>query len=400
MAKQTKKRFRKSKRKQSRSVKARNKKYRTTMKCRRRGRVVMQGGAPGDNKYVFMGEELRSTKDEILLSIGSIKKLSDEEIEQMISAMEPAQTAYIYSGYGLTLTLPEEQKSNIAQQVIRRQMIRGPGTLRIVSKNPEVTTQNSTITGTFQNGEVNGQGTVVWSDGDKYEGHIKSNEANGEGTFFYTGTYPGNQVTGQFENKLIIKGKGFLPLRKEGHSYVGEIERGLMHGKGTYYTPTVEEKGTFDNHNKEGEFTCTEKVGGGIWEVTYRNNVCQGEFTYKIPDKSICKGTFIDGKSHGKSTITYSNGIVYEQTYANGKMINQKLVSPAPALVPVPVPAQEQAPALVPVQAPAQGPPPAPETSRWSWKRIKKSFSKLFSRHPTETGEREQLLRVQETADV
>ena len=275
MAKQTKKRFRKSKRKQSRSLKARNNKYRTTMKSRRKGRVVMRGGAPGDNKYVFDGDNLLSSNDNTLIQKG-VQSLSDGDNVKFLIGMNVGQIAYIYSGVDLTLPpLTEELERNFNQQDIKRQMIIGRGKLVIkkMLETPELTNRSSsTITGMFENGEVSGMGTIEWFDGDKYNGIIKGNKANGQGTYRYDNTYPGKKVTGFFKDNLMTDGIGFMPC-KDGHTYEGEIRGGNMDGEGKYTSIEETLEGTFQKNKKNGVFKITYHSNGKTEERTYKDDV-------------------------------------------------------------------------------------------------------------------------------
>jgi hypothetical protein len=54
----------------------------------------------------------------------------------------------------------------------------------------------------------NGQGTITWANGDKYEGEWKDGNTHGKGTFTWA----------------------------DGDKYVGEYKDGMKHGKGTFTT--------------------------------------------------------------------------------------------------------------------------------------------------------------------
>ncbi len=72
--------------------------------------------------------------------------------------------------------------------------------------------------GEIDNGEPNGQGTFIWSDGSKYEGEFKDGKKNGQGT----------------------------ETSPDGIKYEGEWVNGKRNGQGTLTSP--------DGHKYEGEF--------------------------------------------------------------------------------------------------------------------------------------------------
>jgi hypothetical protein len=239
------------------------------MKCRRRGRVVMRGGAPGDNKYVFMEDILLSTKDTTLHSTCSIGQMPDEQIGELISAMPPGQTAYIYSGDELTLRLAEESISLLQPT---RCMINGPGRLEVTIKyeTPEDTNMNSYIIsaeevykdfrGKFVHGQFRGLGRIQWLNGDKYDGNIENNMANGLGKYSYGGRYQGNTVRGEFLNNRIQEGYGFMRFSADGATYVGEIKDRKKHGQGTItYKDGTKTSGNFENDKYIGNGTTMQQ---------------------------------------------------------------------------------------------------------------------------------------------
>jgi len=120
-------------------------------------------------------------------------------------------------------------------------------------------------------------------DGNKYVGELNNGKPHGKGTMSYT----------------------------DGNKYVGEWKNGELHGKGTYYSP-------------EGFRFVSE----------FRNDEPYGQFTVYIPDGTIIVGdakdemkiatiTFPDGniyigelnddfERHGQGKMTYSNGTTKE----------------------------------------------------------------------------------------
>jgi hypothetical protein len=204
-----------------------------------------------------MEDILLSTKDTTLHSTCSIGQMPDEQIGELISAMPPGQTAYIYSGDELTLRLAEESISLLQPT---RCMINGPGRLEVTIKyeTPEDTNMNSYIIsaeevykdfrGKFVHGQFRGLGRIQWLNGDKYDGNIENNMANGLGKYSYGGRYQGNTVRGEFLNNRIQEGYGFMRFSADGATYVGEIKDRKKHGQGTItYKDGTKTSGNFEN---------------------------------------------------------------------------------------------------------------------------------------------------------
>lgn len=102
-------------------------------------------------------------------------------------------------------------------------------------------------------GRVSGSGTVLWPNGDRYEGDLLSGRPNGKGIFKWSSgqQYEGDFVDGKpnGKGKMIFSNNGeryegdFLNgnpdgvgryFWKNGDQYQGEWKNGLKHGKGKY----------------------------------------------------------------------------------------------------------------------------------------------------------------------
>ena len=86
-----------------------------------------------------------------------------------------------------------------------------------------------TRTGCIDGNCVDGRGTYVWNDGDKYVGEFVDNKRNGSGTFTWANgdSYVGEWVDG------LANGSGTYTW-ESGHSYVGEWVDGKKNGEGTF----------------------------------------------------------------------------------------------------------------------------------------------------------------------
>ena len=94
---------------------------------------------------------------------------------------------------------------------------------------------NGHYTGEFnENGKRHGHGTYYWKNGDKFEGSWSNNNAS-YGTYHYKN---GDRYEGSVTDNgkdLIVSGRGKI-FYANGTRYVGEVDRGSLHGKGTYYS--------------------------------------------------------------------------------------------------------------------------------------------------------------------
>ena len=96
---------------------------------------------------------------------------------------------------------------------------------------------------------VNGQGTLTWTDGTKYEGEFKDDLANGQGTITWTN---GATYVGEFKDNKR-NGQGTMTY-VNGNKYVGEFKDDLFNGQGTF---------TFkDGDKKVGEWKDGKSVDG------------------------------------------------------------------------------------------------------------------------------------------
>ncbi|MFQ5631985.1 MAG: MORN repeat-containing protein [bacterium] len=132
-----------------------------------------------------------------------------------------------------------------------------------------------------------GQGTLIWANGDRYTGEWKDGLRHGEGTFASVDTVyrrPFNLAsfdftyTGQWQNdKYDGKGKeswsthdGFLKDATT-HEYDGEFKAGKRHGQGTYTRTSPMEylqyTGSFENREKDE--IITEFHGEGKGHLRY-----------------------------------------------------------------------------------------------------------------------------------
>ncbi|MDO4976738.1 MAG: TIR domain-containing protein [Eubacteriales bacterium] len=168
--------------------------------------------------------------------------------------------------------------------------------------------------GNWTNGKRHGQGKTIWADGHTYEGQYLNNKKDGTGveTFadksIYEGDYLEDQYNGNGRLTLadgsIYTGR-FVTGRFHGHGemtygngahYLGEWKEGLFHGEGVY-----------KNEN------------GDVYEGVFDKMKLQGQGTLQLADGSRYNGGFQAGKYNGRGTMSYQSGDVYDGDWVEGR---------------------------------------------------------------------------------
>lgn len=225
--------------------------------------------------------------------------------------------------------------------------------------------------GEFINGKATNHGTMIWSDGFKYEGDWKDSDKfcywnnkqrHGSGVMYYP---DGAKYEGQWE---VNDRTGFgIMYYASGAKYKGQWHRGLRHGSGVYtasdgaifkgewgadvmwgqgtadYADGSKYVGHWNNGKRDGQGTYTYADGGkyeGYWnegkrdgqgtlyyadgKVRYtgqwKNDQYHGQGTYTWKDGLIFKGEFSENKRNGYGTLYYTDGTSKSGTWSNDKL--------------------------------------------------------------------------------
>ncbi len=145
---------------------------------------------------------------------------------------------------GLTTTLRSNSTDSTDSQIpeqIAAISLQGPGSISLPCQ--EVKIANTIISsashryqdgaiyyGAFENGKpADGQGTMVYPSGNRYDGEYKNGARNGCGTFNFSN---GRRYIGQFEADQF-NGKGTWIL-ETGERYIGEFKDNQCSGRGTF----------------------------------------------------------------------------------------------------------------------------------------------------------------------
>ena len=192
--------------------------------------------------------------------------------------------------------------------------------------------------GDWEFGIQNGQGTVTWANGDKYIGGRKNGEADGQGTFIFAN---GITQSGEWKNGNLIEtdssgkaigcvegncdnGKG-TGVWEKGFKYVGEWKMQNMHGFGIGTWPNGDRyEGDWVNGQRTGQGKYFYSSGGGVYTGEWKNNNRHGEGTMIWNDG--VKQVAIWEMDKPVKTISLSKNFIFKggSEWKDGDIINKK----------------------------------------------------------------------------
>ncbi|KAG2374572.1 hypothetical protein C9374_010591 [Naegleria lovaniensis] len=136
-----------------------------------------------------------------------------------------------------------------------------------------------------------------------FKGDVENGVPHGKGLYYTKdGTsYDGGWIQGK------RNGKGRLEY-PDGSVYEGEFLNDMRHGHGHYTTPNYVYEGLWANDKRNGQ-GMIEYVFGDKYDGCFTNNFPDGKGQYCFCDGSIYTGEFKHGWRHGVGTIQYADGI-------------------------------------------------------------------------------------------
>lgn len=149
-------------------------------------------------------------------------------------------------------------------------------------------------------GKRHGQGKMMYTTGDIYDGEWHEDKRHGQGKMRYTdGTY----YDGEWKNNLK-DGKAKRYRYANGNIYTGNIKKGKAHGNGTM-----------------------KYVDGSIYEGMWKENKKHGQGKLQYTNGDIYIGEFQNDKCHGPGTMRYKDGREFNGIWENNEIVNSKVFS-------------------------------------------------------------------------
>ncbi len=169
--------------------------------------------------------------------------------------------------------------------------------------------------GDWKFGLQDGQGTVTWSNGDKYIGGRKNGQADGQGTFIFAN---GTTQSGEWKNGNIIE-------RDSSGIAIGCVEGNCINGKGTFKWPNGDRyEGDWVNSQRTGQGKYFYISGGGVYNGEWKNNNRHGEGTMIWNDG--VKQAAIWEMDKPVKTISLSKNFIFKggSEWKDGDIVNKK----------------------------------------------------------------------------
>ena len=161
--------------------------------------------------------------------------------------------------------------------------------------------------GQFKDGFFNGQGTVIFNDGESYTGEFSNDAFNGYGTYIFLNgdTYVGDFLDGEFS------GYGFHSF-SNGETYEGSYLNNQRNGFGNYkFNDGQEYIGEFKNDNYHG-FGTLFLNNGDVYEGEFKNGLFDGIGKYTYTSGLIEEGNYKDGIFLSSNSNTDNLNLVEE----------------------------------------------------------------------------------------
>ncbi len=173
--------------------------------------------------------------------------------------------------------------------------------------NPVATLPDGAVyEGDMVNGVIQGQGRMLWNNGDRYEGSFQNGLFHGQGLMVGVG---GSSYEGQFAEGAIT-GIGTM-VYSDDEQYTGEFQHSRKHGKGILKSFATEYQGDFfeDKYHGKGKFTDEQ---GNVYEGEFQDGEFHGQGNYVGTDGRKYTGEFVEGTFTGEGSYSDEQGIRYQ----------------------------------------------------------------------------------------
>eukprot|EP01034_Spumella_vulgaris_P024690 gene24690-31063_t len=176
--------------------------------------------------------------------------------------------------------------------------------------------------GLYRCGEPHGMGKINLSDGSVYTGDFFNGSMDGQGSIVWLNgnTYTGvtTILTGQFKIGELIQGE---VKYHTGDVYVGELKAGLSHGQGVLTLLDGRAGNTYEGHFVDGELSgqgCTKFVNGDVHKGLYVTGRMQGKGVTVYANGAHFEGEFCGDEKRCVGVMRYNDGNVYEGVMVMG----------------------------------------------------------------------------------
>lgn len=186
------------------------------------------------------------------------------------------------------------------------------------------TSKNGNIySGTWLNGRRHGKGRLTWPNGDYWEGEFRDDQQNltgqmnmKRGAATITGVFTMAPDTG------VLSGNGRL-VWTNGDVFEGTLVRGVSQGKGSFTWANGQRyEGDWERDLPNGKGTISFSNGDRyVGEV--RDGVQQGHGTYTLKDGDSYTGAWVAGNKHGQGRLTWRNGDYWEGQFKDNQQTEE-----------------------------------------------------------------------------
>lgn len=195
------------------------------------------------------------------------------------------QEEFPYSVYSRYLLSPSENDSEMGFRLA----------LKVIPETKEVNFLNGDkyVGKLDSHGNISGNGTCYYSNGDRYDGEFKDGKRHGKGITRYA---DGQRYEGNYKDDKE-DGYGCF-YQTNGRKYFGDFKKGKFDGHGSIYSQN----------------------GNVIYEGEFKNGEMNGQGVLYCDNGDWYKGEFLNGQRNGKGIQYWANGEKYNGEWKEDKM--------------------------------------------------------------------------------
>ena len=164
--------------------------------------------------------------------------------------------------------------------------------------------------------QPNGEGRLVGTDGNIYQGDLKNGKMSGQGVYY--DAEEGSLYEGAFANDKQ-HGLGKEIWNEGSYVYTGAFQKGEKTGKGKFDFDGCWYEGDFVDGNMHGNGKYYFADTGRTYQGQFVRNQIQGKGVLSQPTLWSYEGDFNDGMMSGSGIKTLSDGSRYEGEFSNDK---------------------------------------------------------------------------------